>query len=98
MHTFRQLHVVSDRTLGVIHRGLQIAPASREAHRHIALEVLAINERGAFGSLDVRDLRKRNLSTAWNVHADVFDGVQTAPILRQPSHHQIEAPISLEYL
>src|ERR1700730_15288244 len=98
MHVLGQLHLSGDTPLSIEHGGLKIAATDLVAHRNIALQVLAIDECRALGSLYVRNLSQGNLSAGRNRDPDIADPVEALPILRQPSHYQIEAAITFEYL
>src|SRR5262245_38858247 len=49
MHALGQPHLAGDAGFGVVNRALEIPASNREAHRDIAFEILAVNERRAFG-------------------------------------------------
>src|SRR5215472_19365759 len=44
------------------------------------------------------DLRKRYLSPCGQIDADIANRVQALTVLGQPSHHQVEAAITLQHL
>ena len=68
------------------------------AHWNIALQVFAIDERRAFGSLYICNLPERYLPAGGNSNSDVTNPIEALSILWQPSNYQVEATIAFEDL
>ena len=98
MRAFGQLHLLRHLLLHIGDRALKVAPGHRKPHRYIALEVAAINERGALGSLNIGDLSQRHIAAGRHVDANVAHRVKVFAVFRLPAQNQSEAAVALEHL
>ena len=94
----RQGNLRVDLLHGIVHRAGQIASLHRELHPDVARIVLAVDERGAVGHLDVREFLERNLLSAGRGHQDIADLLRIVPVLAFEAHDEIELLFFLHHL
>ena len=94
----RQGDLAADLPDGFVHRAGKVASLHRELHADVARIVLAVDERGAVGHVDVGELLERDLLPAGRRHQDVADLLRVVAVLLLEAHDEIELLLALHHL